>query len=150
MKTKLSFEPQFTTPSLWGDCEEVVHTFHIDWLGDDIVFESTFMDVMCGLQQIMQNIWDYQNTIGVATVATFFKAMYRTDIIEEHPETREYGWCVDSLADWDCTWLPFLIEKRKNARNDYDIRTFVYPNENLREVLHDYGSCLPDEEFYEL
>lgn len=150
MNTHLSFGPQFTMPSIMTDTEEVMHIFHIDWLGDDISFESNFMDVMSALETVLQHVWDYENMFGAASVATFFKALYRMDIIEQYPQMREYGWSCDSLSDCCCNWIPFLIQKRKNAYNEFDILTYIYPNDNLREVLEDYGAIIPDEVFYDL
>lgn len=145
MSAKLSYGPQFTIPAKLVDADEVIHTFHIDWMGGDISFESTFVDVMGGIQILCQNVWDYENTLGIATVATFFKSIGRLDIVEQHPEMYEYGWCVDNLSDCGFYWLPFWIDKRKMSRNDYDIETFIYPNSNLLELLDGYGATVPEE-----
>lgn len=145
MSAKLSYGPQFTIPAKLVDADEVIHTFHIDWMGGDISFESTFADVMGGIQILCQNVWDYENTLGIATVATFFKSIGRLDIVEQHPEMYEYGWCVDNLSDCGFYWLPFWIDKRKMSRNDYDIETFIYPNSNLLELLDGYGATVPEE-----
>ena len=150
MSAKLSYGPQFTMPALSVEADEIVHTFHIDWMGGDISFESTFYDVMYALQIVTQSIFDYENPVGAATVATFFRALHRFDIVEQYPQMREYGWCAEALSDCCVYWLPYVIEKRNHARNDYDIRMFIYPNDNLREIMADYGGEWPDEVFYEI
>lgn len=150
MSAKLSYGPQFTVPALMVDADEVIHTFHIDWMGGDISFESTFVDVMCALQTVCQNVWDYENTLGIATVATFFKSLGRVDIIDQYPEMYDYGWCVDNLSDCGYYWMPFVVEKRKHTRNDYDITTFIYPNSNLVELLDGYGATVPREYLREI
>ena len=136
MSQEIKYEPQFTMRSNCGMSDEVIHTFHIDWLpapNDDISFESTFLDVMNALTYIQQNLTDYYSGCGVATVATFFKILYRTDIIDLYPMMKEVGWNMEMLDECEISWLSFWITKMRGTKNDYIISPGFYPEEGVWE-----------------
>ena len=131
MSQEIKYEPQFTMMSLCGNSQEVVHTFHIDWMYDpsDISFESTFIDVMNAISLVQQNLLDYYGGPGIATIATFFRAHYRTDIIEKYPVIKDLGWNEEMLAESCISWLAFWIKKIPGTRDDYLISVGYLPQE---------------------
>jgi hypothetical protein len=147
MTPKIDFGPQFTMKTLGGNSDEVIHTFHIDWLREpeDIAFEATFYDVMSALDYIKQTLCDWNCGRGIATVATFFRYINRTDIIEKYPKIKEVGWNVDILDECDISFLQTWIIKRDGSRNEYNIYVGYYPEDT---VWDGYSETMYDE-FYQ-
>lgn len=107
--------------------KEVKHTFHIDWLGYDLYFDSTLGEVLSACGEMNRELFDFNTGSGHYKMEKFFEDLHHPELIGS--KARRYGYNRDILAmDCDCYWMSFDIAPMRDDPNVLDIYTPWYPN----------------------
>lgn len=117
--------------------EEGSYTFHIDWLGEDLYFDSTLSKVLTAMDNVNKTLNDYnQPDWPCPCVGQFLEDVGHPELVNE--TALKAGWHIDELStECGVTWLNWSLVPKCDDHQQvyYDIWVDWLPWEDIMGVI---------------